>query len=102
MAVRLSIGAEPLAARARNCCTESCVLAVLGGVAGLLVARWTLDLIASLMENFVGTTLSKLHANTVLVTIGKITITPPRAPAITPRGISTATSGLGFAKITRY
>src|SRR4030095_15089578 len=29
--------------------TESCVLAVLGGVAGLVVARWTLALVASLL-----------------------------------------------------
>ena len=29
--------------------TESCVLAVLGGIAGLVVARWTLTLVASLL-----------------------------------------------------
>jgi hypothetical protein len=29
--------------------TESCVLASLGGLAGLLVARWTLDLMASML-----------------------------------------------------
>src|SRR5262249_30845655 len=29
--------------------TESCVLAVLGGIAGLVVARWTLALVASLL-----------------------------------------------------
>ena len=42
---------EPAAARSRSCSTESCLLAVLGGAAGLLVARWTLDLIASLLPD---------------------------------------------------
>ena len=48
MAVRLSIGAS----RARlvgQLLAESCLLAVFGGVAGLLVSRWTLQLVASLL-----------------------------------------------------
>jgi len=48
MAVRLSLGASR-----RQLITqllvESCLLAAMGGVAGLLVARWTLDLFASLL-----------------------------------------------------
>jgi len=48
MALRLSIGAS----RGQlivQLLTESVLLAVFGGLAGLLVARWTLDLIASLL-----------------------------------------------------
>jgi predicted permease len=48
MAVRLSIGAGRWQLVAQLL-TESCLLAAFGGLAGLLVARWTLALIASLM-----------------------------------------------------
>jgi predicted permease len=50
MAVRLSIGASRGALIAQLL-TESCVLALMGGVAGLLVARWTVDLVASLLPS---------------------------------------------------
>lgn len=48
MAVRLSIGANRRQLIGQLL-TESCLLAMLGGVGGLLVARWTLNLIQALL-----------------------------------------------------
>ncbi len=48
MAVRLSIGASR-AQLVRQLLLESCLLALFGGVFGLLVARWTLALIRALL-----------------------------------------------------
>lgn len=48
MAVRLSLGASRLQV-VGQLLTESCILTLLAGCAGILVAEWTLDLIASLV-----------------------------------------------------
>ena len=48
MAVRLSIGANR-GQLVRQLLLESCLLAVLGAIGGLLVAKWTLDLIGSIV-----------------------------------------------------
>ena len=48
MAVRLSIGAGR-GQLVRQLLGESCLLALFGGAAGLLVARWTIDLMVSLL-----------------------------------------------------
>ena len=48
MAVRLSIGAGRWQL-VRQLLVESCLLAVAGGVAGIVVSRWTLDLMAAMM-----------------------------------------------------
>ena len=56
MAIRLSIGANRRQLMLQLL-TESCVLAALGGAAGLLVARWTLDVIAGMLPDDAASTL---------------------------------------------
>jgi predicted permease len=56
MAVRLSIGASRTQLVVQLL-TESCLLAIFGGIAGLLVAHWTLQGIAALLRNDVAESL---------------------------------------------
>jgi predicted permease len=73
MAVRLSIGASRWQL-ARQLLTESMVLAVCGGLAGLLVARWTLDLILSILPNDAAEALPLAIDTPVLLFTAAVTI----------------------------
>ena len=66
MAVRLSIGASRGQLLAQLL-TESCVLAGMGGVAGLVVARWTLAMIGSLLPPDVTRSLSLELSSSMLL-----------------------------------
>ena len=73
MAVRLSIGAS----RGRlivQLLSESLLLAVLGGVAGIFVAHWTLALILSLMPAQVAETMALTLSMRALIFAGALTI----------------------------
>ena len=70
MAVRLSIGASRRQLLTQLL-TESCLLAVFGGIAGLVVARWTLASIATLLPPDASQTLSfELRGNVILFAAG--------------------------------
>ncbi|HXG54134.1 MAG TPA: ABC transporter permease [Vicinamibacterales bacterium] len=73
MAVRLSIGASR-AQLIRQLLIESLILAVLGGAAGLLVAEWTLHLIASALPPEASSTFKTQLDPAVLLFAGAITI----------------------------
>jgi predicted permease len=73
MAVRLSLGAGR-AQLVGQLLLESCLLAVLGGAAGLLVARWTLDAIASMLPPEATSTLTIAIDTPVLLFAGALSL----------------------------
>ena len=73
MAVRLSIGAGRWQL-ITQLLTESCLLACLGGIASLFVARWTLDLVASLLPDVGPTALTFAIDSTTLLFAAGLTI----------------------------
>jgi predicted permease len=73
MAIRLSIGANRRQLIGQLL-TESMVLAAGGGIAGLLVARWTLSVIFGMLPAEAATTLDVKIDGTVLLFAGVITI----------------------------
>ena len=73
MAIRLSIGASRMQL-VTQLLVESCVLAILGGAAGMLVARWTIDLIASILPDEAATTLPSTIDGTVLLFAAGLTL----------------------------
>jgi predicted permease len=73
MAIRLSIGANRRHLIGQLL-TESCVLAVCGGIAGLVVARWTLDGIVALLPTEAATTLNVRMDGTVLLFAAAVTL----------------------------
>jgi predicted permease len=73
MAIRLSLGASRWQLVAQLL-AESCVLAVFGGAAGLLVARWTLQLIGSLLPPQAATMIALQIDLPVLIFAAALTI----------------------------
>ena len=73
MAIRLSIGASRWQL-IRQLLTESCLLALFGGIAGVVVAQWTLDLIFSLLPTEAASTLQPRIDSTVALFAAGLTI----------------------------
>jgi ABC-type antimicrobial peptide transport system permease subunit len=73
MAVRLSLGASR-AQLIGQLLVESCLLALLGGAAGLLVSRWTLDAIGSMLPPEAVTSVRMDLDATVLMFAGALSL----------------------------
>ena len=73
IAVRLSIGASRLQL-VRQLLVESLLLAVIGGVAGLVIAQWTLDLIAAMLPAMATAGFDWRVDRTVLLFAGALTV----------------------------
>jgi predicted permease len=73
MAIRLSIGASRKQLMSQLL-TESLVLAALGGIAGVVVARWTLDVISALLPSEAATNLQVHIDTTVMLFAGAVTV----------------------------
>jgi predicted permease len=74
MAVRLSIGAGRRQL-VRQLLTESCLLGLLGGIAGLMVARWTLGAIAAMLPPEASESFSFELDSTALLFAGVLSVT---------------------------
>jgi predicted permease len=73
MAIRLSIGASRRQLMSQLL-TESLVLAALGGIAGVVVARWTLDVIFALLPNEAAANLQVRIDTTVMLFAATVTV----------------------------
>ncbi len=73
MAIRLSLGASRLQLISQLL-VESCLLAVLGGAAGMLVARWTIDSISSMLPDEAAATMPTSIDTTVLLFAAGLTL----------------------------
>jgi predicted permease len=73
MAIRLSLGASRTQLIVQLL-TESCLLAVFGGLAGIAVARWTVDVIASLLPDDASAMLSMEISVPVMLFAAALTV----------------------------
>jgi predicted permease len=97
MAIRLSLGANRRQLIGQLL-TESVVLAVIGGVAGLVVSRWTLDVIFAMLPNEAAETLQVRIDGTVLLFAAAVTIGTGLLFGLFPAWHSTNPNLLGTLK----